>query len=274
MAKLPTEATTAKIDDFLFRSVFRIVDDTHLQPGIRWKMNNHPIARLIDHAILHPTQTDTDLRQGCELADRLQVATVCVKPYAVALAAELLCDSQVGVGTVIGFPHGSACSEVKAFEACIAIRDGAKELDMVVNVGKVLAGDWEYVKQDIDAVLQVARKHTVILKVIFETDYVTDDATKVRLCEICDELGVDYVKTSTGFGFVKQADGGYGYTGATEHDIKLMRTTCSDAVGVKASGGVRTYHDAETMRELGATRLGSSSSEAIVAGDATNQEGY
>ncbi len=238
-------------------------------------MNTHQsLAKLIDHALLHPTLRDAELREGCQTAARLNVATVCVKPYAVARAAELLADSSVGVGTVIGFPHGSNASEVKAFEAQVACRDGAVELDMVVNIGKVLDEDWQYVRDDIQAVLKVAREHQAVLKVIFETDFVTSDSLKSRLCEICDELGVDYVKTSTGFGFTKQPQGGYDYIGATEHDVALMRRVCSDRVGVKASGGVRTYEEAVKMRDLGATRLGSSSSEAIVNGEQSQQEGY
>ncbi|MEM7315072.1 MAG: deoxyribose-phosphate aldolase [Planctomycetota bacterium] len=237
-------------------------------------MNDSSIAKLIDHALLHPTLKDADIQAGCETAAKLGVASVCVKPYAIKLAAEVLKDSGVGVGTVIGFPHGSHASEVKAFEAETACRDGAVELDMVVNVGKVLDGDWDYVKNDIDAVLKVARANDAILKVIFETDFVTERSDKVRLCEICDELGVDYVKTSTGFGYTKQSSGGYGYTGATEDDIALMRETCSDKVGVKASGGIRTFDDAAKMRELGATRLGASASETIVTGEASSQEGY
>ena len=232
------------------------------------------LAKLIDHALLHPTMTDEAIREGCATARRLQVATVCVKPYAIPLAVEALNGSGVGVGTVIGFPHGSAAPEVKAYEADWACQHGAVELDMVVNVGKVLQEDWEFVRRDIQAVKDIATKHSAILKVIFETDYVTDKSHKVMLCQICEQIGVDFVKTSTGFGFVKRPEGGYAYTGATEQDVRLMRETCSDAVGVKASGGVRTFEDAITMRDLGCSRLGSSSSEAIVAGQQSAQEGY
>ena len=237
-------------------------------------MTDNEIAKLIDHALLHPTLIDSDIVAGCETAAKLQVATVCVKPYCVKLACEALADSPVGVGTVIGFPHGSHATEVKAFEAQVACRDGARELDMVVNIGKVLQEDWDYVRNDILAVKQVAQSADAILKVIFETDYVTNDEHKIKLCEICESIGVEYVKTSTGFGFKKDADGNYGYTGATEHDIALMRKSCGIGVGVKASGGVRTYADAARMRDLGATRLGSSSSEAIVTGESSQQEGY
>lgn len=232
------------------------------------------IAKLIDHALLHPTLGDADLRAGCETARRLRTATVCIKPYAVPLAAELLRDSDVGVGTVIGFPHGSNATETKAFEADLACRQGAVELDMVVNIGKVLDEDWDFVRRDIQAVKDVAVRHQAILKVIFETDYVTQNEHKKKLCQICEQLGVDYVKTSTGFGFVKQPSGDYGYTGATPEDIGLMRAACSPKVGVKASGGIRSYADAERFRDLGATRLGTSASETIVTGEPSSQEGY
>lgn len=237
-------------------------------------MTDKSIAKLIDHALLHPTLTDDEIRAGCEIARRLDVASVCVKPYAVPLAVEFLTDSDVAVGTVIGFPHGSHATKAKAHEAELACQQGAVELDMVVNIGKVLQQDWDYVRQDIQAVTSVARKHSALIKVIFETDFVQDTTLKVKLCEICESVGVDFVKTSTGFGYVKQPDGNYNYVGATAEDIKLMRETCSPAVGVKASGGVRTYEDAATMRELGATRLGSSSSESIVTGEASREEGY
>lgn len=233
-----------------------------------------PIAKLIDHALLHPTLTEAELRAGCETARRLQVATVCVKPYAVRLAAELLRGSDVGVGTVIGFPHGGHATEVKAFEADWACQQGASELDMVVNIGKVLDEDWNYVRRDIQAVHDVATRHQAVLKVIFETDYITQDRLKQRLCEVCEEVGVDFVKTSTGFGFVKQPSGDYNYAGATEHDIRLMREACSSEVGIKASGGVRNYADAIRFRDLGATRLGSSATETIVTGAESAQEGY
>lgn len=232
------------------------------------------IAKLIDHALLHPTLTDDQLREGCETARRLNVATVCVKPFAVAMAADILAGSHVGVGTVIGFPHGSQETETKAFEAELACQRGATELDMVVNVAKVLQQDWDFVRADIQAVADVTRKHAAVLKVIFETDFVTDDNLKLKLCNICTEIGVDYVKTSTGFGFVKLPDGHYGYHGATEHDVRLMRSACGPAVQVKASGGIRTHDDAQKMRDLGATRLGTSSSEAIVNGEQSALEGY
>jgi deoxyribose-phosphate aldolase len=196
------------------------------------------------------------------------VASVCVKPYAVPLAAQVLHGSDVAVGTVVGFPHGSHEKETKAFEADLACRHGARELDMVVNIGKVLQQDWDYVRADIQAVADVAKKYGAVLKVIFETDYVTDDQLKIQLCQICKEIGVDYVKTSTGFGFVRQPDGRYGYQGATAHDVQLMRANCAPHVQVKAAGGIRSYADACRLRDIGAARLGTSATEAIVSGQA------
>lgn len=225
------------------------------------------IAKLLDHSLLHPTLTDADLRTGCELARRLEVASVCVKPCAVALAREILIGSPVKVGTVIGFPHGGQLTAVKAFEAEQACRQGAVELDMVINVGKALGGDWEYVQADIRAVVEVAHAYRAIVKVIFETDFVTSDSAKIELCEICTRVGAEFVKTSTGFGFVKQPGGGYDYRGATEADVQLMRKHVGPTVQVKAAGGVRTYAVAARMRALGASRIGTTASEAIVAQD-------
>jgi deoxyribose-phosphate aldolase len=168
---------------------------------------------------------------------------------------------------VIGFPHGSHLTEIKAQEAELACRQGARELDMVVNVGKVLSGDWSYVEQDIRAVVEAARRHGAITKVIFENDFLTSDEQKVRLCQICEQVGAEFVKTSTGFGFTKRPDGSYNYHGATEHDVALMRAQCSARVQVKAAGGIRTYAQAARLRELGATRIGATATEAIAAGE-------
>lgn len=231
------------------------------------------IARTLDHALLHPTMTDQEIRTGCELAGRLQCATVCVKPYAIALACDVLKGTQTGVGTVIGFPSGSHPSAAKAFEAQWACDQGAVELDMVVNVGKVLQSDWAYLQDDIAAVLTVARENDALLKVIFETDYVTDVDAKKKLCQICDQLKVDFVKTSTGFGFTKSS-GGYNYVGATAEDIQLMRSTCGPEVQVKASGGIRNRADAIKFIQLGCTRLGTSASEAILKSDETDSKSY
>jgi deoxyribose-phosphate aldolase len=222
---------------------------------------------LIDHSLLHPSLTDAELRTGCEMAKRVGVASVCIKPYAVGLCAEILAGSHVQVSTVIGFPHGSNLTEVKVFEARLACQQGATELDMVVNIGKVLSGDWEYVEEDIRAVVETAHEFGAITKVIFENDLLPHDELKIQLCEICRRVGAEFVKTSTGFGFVKQPSGDYNYRGATEHDLKLMRAHCGPKVQVKAAGGVRTYPEAVRVRELGATRIGASATEAIVAAE-------
>lgn len=236
--------------------------------------NNPPIAQLIDHALLHPTMTDEELREGCRLAARLGVKSVCIKPYAIPLAVEELAGSSTLVGTVIGFPHGSNPTAIKVAEAEWALRAGAVELDLVVNIGKVLQGDWDYVRQELAAVVEVARRHNALVKVIFETDYVTRDDDKRKLCELCEVTGVDFVKTSTGFGFVKLPSGDYNYIGATEHDIALMRKSCSERVGVKASGGVRDFAQAAAFQRLGATRLGTSASAAIVQGAGRDADSY
>lgn len=235
---------------------------------------NDRIARFIDHSLLHPTLTDDDIRVGCDVALRYGVASVCVKPYAVKQAAEALTGTTVAVGTVIGFPHGSHTTAAKVFETEEACRDGATEVDMVVNVGKVLQGDWDYVRQDIQAVVTAAHQRKAIVKVIFETDYLQEDAAIVKLCEICESVGADFVKTSTGFGFVTQPEGNYNYRGATAHHVALMRKTCGPQVGVKASGGIRNYEDAQRMRTLGSMRLGTSATETIVSGEPSHQAGY
>ena len=222
------------------------------------------IAKMIDHSLLHPTLTDDELRQGCELAKRYRVASVCIKPYAVKLADEILKGSGVAVGTVIGFPHGNSRTKIKVQEAELACADGATELDMVVNIGKVLSRDWEYVEKEIKAVADVAHNYDAIVKVIFENDFLTDDEFKIKLCEICGQIRVDFVKTSTGYGFVKGSDGKYSYQGATDHDLQLMRAACSSGVQVKAAGGIRTLDDALRVRALGVTRIGTTATEAIL----------
>ena len=227
-------------------------------------ITKHDIAKMIDHSLLHPTMDDQILREGIELAKKYQVASVCIKPYAVKMAAELLQGSDVMVSTVVGFPHGNSRVDVKVFETERAIDDGAEEVDMVVNIGKVLSEDWEYVRNEIAAIVGVTRKHGAALKVIFENDFLTNDQHKIKLCEICSELGVEFVKTSTGYGFVKQSDGTYSYKGATEEDLVLMRKHAAASVEVKAAGGVRTLEDTLKVRALGVTRIGATATEGIL----------
>ncbi|MFX0211828.1 MAG: deoxyribose-phosphate aldolase [Candidatus Hodarchaeota archaeon] len=221
------------------------------------------ISKMIDHSLLHPTLTDGELAHGCELAKRFKVASVCIKPYAVKSAVELLEGSDIAVGTVIGFPHGSNKIDVKVLEAEHACKDGAVELDMVVNIGKVLSEDWEYIEKEIKEVLTVIRRYKGILKVIFENDFLSDDH-KIQLCKICNKLKVDFVKTSTGFGFIKGDDGKYSYRGATDHDLKLMRANTSSEIQVKAAGKVRTFDDVLRVKGLGVTRIGATATENII----------
>ena len=222
------------------------------------------LAKMIDHSILQPTHTDKDLEEQCMIASKYNVASVCVKPYAVRKAVKLLKGTDVKVGCVIGFPHGNSSMEVKAYEAKQACIDGAKEIDMVINIGKALGGDWDYVEKEIKAVTDTCHQNRAIVKVIFETDYVKKDEDKIRLCEICTKVGADFVKTSTGYGYVKQPNGDYNYKGATIEDIKLMRKHSGPKVQVKCAGGVRTLDDLLKMREAGATRSGATATEVML----------
>jgi deoxyribose-phosphate aldolase len=222
------------------------------------------LARMIDHSILHPTHTDEDLIKQCGIARKHNVASVCVKPYATRQAVQLLKGSEVKVGCVIGFPHGNSSTSVKVFETEQACFDGAKEIDMVINIGKALGGEWDYVEQDIKAVTDTCHSNNAIVKVIFETDYMTRIEDKIRLCEICTRAGADFVKTSTGYGFVRQPNGDFNYRGATVSDIELMRKYSGPDVQVKCAGGVRTLDDLLKMKAAGATRSGATATEAIL----------
>jgi len=203
--------------------------------------------------LLQPTLTDEELEHGLRLALDYNVATVCIKPYYLARAAHVLQQSTVAPSTTIGFPHGGHTTAVKVAEARQALQDGAKELDMVVNIGKVLSGDWAYVREDIAAVVEVAHGTGAIVKVIFENCHLNNEQ-KIRLCEICGEVRADFVKTSTG----------YGTAGATVEDIRLMRRHAPPHVQVKAAGGVRTLDALLAVREAGATRCGATATAVIL----------
>jgi deoxyribose-phosphate aldolase len=222
------------------------------------------LAKMIDHSILHPTMTDEDLRRECEVAKKYDVASVCVKPYAVKQAVELLKGSDVLVGSVIGFPAGNSAIPVKVFEAENACNDGAVEIDMVINIGKALQGDWKYIQEEIKSVTDICHTNGAIVKVIFETDFITQEADIVKLCQICTEVGADYVKTSTGFGFVKQADGNYNYAGATIPVLKLMKASVGPNVKVKAAGGVRTLDQLIAVQTAGCSRCGATATASML----------
>jgi len=221
------------------------------------------LAKMIDHSLLHPTMTDDEIRKGCELSRKYDVATACVKPYAIPLAKEILAGSDVGVCPVIGFPHGNSATAIKVREADAAARAGGCEIDMVVNIGKVLGGDWAYVTAEIKAVNDAVVAAGAILKVIFENDYL-QDAHIIKLCEICSSIGVAFVKTSSGYGFVRQENGMYSYKGATAAHLQLMRQHCSPSVQIKAAGGVRTLDDLLLVRSLGVTRVGATATQTIL----------
>src|SRR5207244_1765418 len=211
------------------------------------------IAKMLDHSLLQPTLTDADLEQGCLVARAYDVASVCIKPYAVRRAAELLAGSTVAVGTTVGFPHGGHATSIKVAEAEQAAIDGARELDMVVNVGKVLSKDWAYVAKDIESVVEIAHMNHALVKVIFENCFLQNEH-KEQLCRICGEVGADFVKTSTG----------YGDAGATDDDLRLMRRCAPPRVQVKAAGGVRNFDRVLAVRALGVTRIGATATKAIL----------
>ena len=203
------------------------------------------IAKMIDHSLLNPSLTDREMEDGCRLAVRYDVASACVKPYFLKRCSELLAGGTVQPSTVIGFPHGGHLTAIKVAEAQQAIQDGGTELDMVVNIGKVLSEDWALVRDDIRAVVEVTHAGGGIVKVIFENCYL-QDRHKIRLCEICAEVGADFVKPSTG----------YASGGATRDDLKLMRKHSPPRVRVKAAGGIRTLDALLGVREIGVARSG------------------
>lgn len=211
------------------------------------------IAKMIDHSLLNPTLSVKELESGIELALAYDVASVCIMPYHLKRCAEMLSGSTVQPSTTIGFPHGGHTTAIKQAEAKRAVADGCQELDMVVNISKVLSGDWDYVRGDIESVIKVAHAADRKVKVIFENCYLSDEQ-KIELCRICSDLNADWVKTSTG----------YGTGGATHDDLKLMRANSSDSVQVKAAGGVRDMDALLAVREIGVTRVGASRTQTMM----------
>lgn len=224
--------------------------------GIGHVLQDRKIAGMIDHTILKPEATPGDITRLCEEARKFNFASVCVNPSFVPLCVELLKDSGVKVCTVIGFPLGSTTTEVKRFEAEQAIENGAREVDMVINIGRLKAGEYDYVFNDIYQIVQTAGKHRVISKVILETALLTDDE-KIKACLLVKKAGADFVKTSTGFS----------KGGATVGDVALMKYVVGAGIGVKASGGIRSREEAEALVASGADRIGASASVKIVTGE-------
>ncbi|MFZ1290216.1 MAG: deoxyribose-phosphate aldolase [Melioribacteraceae bacterium] len=222
------------------------------------------ISKMIDHSLLHPTYTDEFMRTELLFAREVNVASVCIKPYAICLAKEILKDCSTKVGTVVGFPHGNSSIEIKIKEAKLACENGADEIDFVVNIGKVLSQDWSYLNEEIKQINEKVISFGAISKVIFENDFYEKDELKISLCEICNEHNVAFVKTSTGYGFKKTSSGFYTYDGATDHDLQLMRKYCKSTIEVKAAGGVRELKDILRVKALGVTRVGATTTKAIL----------
>ena len=211
------------------------------------------IAKMIDHSLLKPELTEDDIKEGCEIAKKYNVAAVCCVPTDVTMVKEYLKGTNIQIDAVVGFPHGYNKTETKVFEAEQAIKDGATELDMVIHIGKLRSRNFEYVKNDIKAVTDLAHKHGVTVKVILENCYLTDELKKIG-CKLAEEAGADFVKTSTGF-----AKGG-----ATIEDLKLMLKSVSPKVKVKAAGGVRDFDKALEVKELGVARFGATQTVKIM----------
>ncbi len=211
------------------------------------------IAKMIDHALLQPMFTLGELETGCRLALAYDVASVCILPYAVKRAAELLQGSSVQPTTTIGFPHGGHTTTIKLAEARQALADGASEIDIVINISKAKSGDWDYVASEIVQLTKVAHEAHAKIKVIFENAY-QDEKSKIELCRICGDAGVDWVKTSTG----------YAASGATLDDLRLMRKYSPSQVQIKAAGGIRDLDTLLAAREIGVTRVGASATASIL----------
>ena len=235
------------------------------------KYTYEQLAKMIDHSLLHPTMTDQELEDGCKLAAKYGVASVCIKPYAVKRAAELLRGTGVLVGAVIGFPHGNSAPSPSATRPSWPARTARPRSTWSSTSARRSSGDWDYVERDVKAVCDEAHRRGAKVKVIFENDYLakggaglSSDEFKRKLCQLCERAGADWVKTSTGYGFVKQPDGSYNYKGATEHDLALMRASVSAKVQVKAAGGVRDLDGLIKVRDLGGSRCGATATAAML----------
>ncbi|NMB34410.1 MAG: deoxyribose-phosphate aldolase [Clostridium sp.] len=222
-------------------------------------MDRNILVSMIDHAALKPDDTDEWVAKQCQIALKYGVSTICVKPCHVAMATDILKDTYIKVSTVIGFPHGSTTTACKVFEANEAINNGALELDMVLNIGKLLSGDYDYVKYDIEKVALAVHERKALLKVIIETSLLTDEQ-KIRACTLAKEAGADFLKTSTGFNG----------SGATLKDISIMKGAGGEDMKIKASGGIKTFEQAVKFIEAGCSRIGTSSTISIAEGKSNN----
>ena len=211
------------------------------------------IAKMIDHSLLNPSLTTRELEEGCALAVRYDVASVCILPYYLARCAELLARTTVNASTTIGFPHGGHTTAIKLAEARQALDDGGQELDVVINISKARSGDWQYICDELEQLTECIHAREAKIKVIFENAYL-DDASKIRLCEICGEIGADWVKTSTG----------YAPSGATLPDLELMRKYSPAGIQVKAAGGIRDLDALLTVRAIGVSRVGATRTQAML----------
>ena len=224
-------------------------------PGVGEVLLDKGLAKKIDHTLLKPEATPAEIKTLCEEAKRYDFASVCINPCHVSLCSSLLKNTDVKVCTVIGFPLGANTTETKRFEAELAINSGAQEIDMVLNIGQLKSGNYDYVFNDVNQIVLAAKRHGAVCKVILETALLTDEE-KIKACLICKDAGADFVKTSTGFS----------KGGATAGDIALMKFVVGSAVGVKASGGIRSREDADAMIASGADRIGASASVKILLG--------
>lgn len=233
------------------------------------KLTSKVFAKMIDHSLLHPSLTEAELKEECEIAKKYHVYSVSVKPCHVKLAKACCEGSDVEVGTVMSFPHGNAATEIKLAETKQVLADGATEVDMVINIGKAMAEDWDYIDKEIGAIVALTNQAGALLKVIFENDMLNAAGEKaasykIKLCEICSKHKVGFVKTSTGYCYVKEPDGRWSYEGATDEDLKLMRRHSAPEVQVKAAGKVGTLEDMLRIREIGVTRIGTKNTIQIM----------
>ncbi len=229
--------------------------------GVGNELRDKNVAGMIDHTLLKPDATPSDIKVLCNEAKKYSFASVCINPGYVSLCSELLRGTDVKVCTVIGFPLGATTTEVKQFETEQAINNGADEVDMVINIGQLKQGNYDYVQKDVKAVVLTAKRRNVLTKVIFEISLLTDDE-KVKAALICKKVGADFVKTSTGFST----------GGATVGDVALMKFVVGRDIGVKAAGGIRSKEDAEAMIASGADRIGASASVKIISGGVSTDE--